>query len=84
MALNTVTNQFLAALGIERRLEKAVEDHLRHFHWKVLTAYRAEVQYERAKLMRRTPLDYRAVRNLDREMDDIHTRLRDMELEQMS
>ncbi len=84
MALNTVTNQFLAALGIERRLEKAVEEHLQHFHWKILTAYRAEVQYERAKLMRRTPMDYRAVRNLDRELDDITCRLRDMELEQMS
>ena len=54
MALNTVTNQFLAALGVERRLEKAAEDHLQHFYWKILTAYRKEVQYERARLMRKS------------------------------
>lgn len=84
MALNTVTNQFLAAQGVERRLEQAAEDYLQHFYWKILTAYRREVQYERARLMRQTPMNYRAVRDLDRELDDITSRLREVELEQMS
>ena len=84
MALNTVTNQFLAALGVERRLEQAAEDCLQHFYWKILIAYKKEVQYERARLMRQSPMNYKAVRDLDRELDDITSRLRDMELEQMS
>lgn len=84
MALNTVTNQFLAAMGIERSLEKAAEDHLQHFYWKILTSYKKEVQYERARLMRKAPMDYKAVRDLDRELDDITGRLREIELEQMS
>lgn len=82
MALNTVTNQFLAALGLERSLERATERHLSHLYLKILTAYRTEVQYERARLMRQNPLDYRAVRKMDHELDDITRRLRDMELEQ--
>lgn len=81
MALNTVTNQFLAALGLERYLGREAERHLEHLYWKILAEYRKEVQYERARLMRQNPLDYRAVRKLDHELDDITQRLREMELE---
>lgn len=82
--MNTVTNQFLASMGITRPLERAAEEHLKHFYFKVLTTYRTEIQYERARLMRQSPMDYRAVRQLDRDLDDITSRLRQLELEQMN
>lgn len=83
MPLNTVANQFLAALGLERLFEKAVEQHLSHVYWKILMSYRKEVQFERARLMRQVPMDYLQVRRLDRELEDINTSLRDIELERL-
>ena len=78
---NTVSNHFLAAVGLEQQLNRAAQSYLEHFYWKILTSYRTEMQYERARLMRQNPLDYRAVREMDREMDDVSRRLRQMEQE---
>lgn len=83
MALKTVTNQFLAALGLERRLNAELEAHAQDFYRKMLITYREEMRYERARLMRQSPMDYRAVRDMDRDMESVTRRLRELELEQL-
>ena len=81
MVRQTASGHFLAALGIEHRMEQAVRAHLLHFQHKLLQEYHKEIRYERARLMRRSPMDYRAVRALDRELEEITTLLRESELE---
>lgn len=79
MTDNTVLNHFVAAVGVEKQLEKTAEAHLQDFYITILKQYRREAQYERARLLLKKPLDYRAVRDLDRELDDIVWKLREME-----
>jgi hypothetical protein len=80
MVKETATAHFIAALGLERLFEKATRDYLSHFYQRVLVEYRKEVQVERARLMRQCPLDYRKVRMLDRELDDISAMIREREM----
>lgn len=84
MALKTVTNQFLAALGLEHRLNTEMQAHAQAFYRKILITYQQEMRYERAKLMRQSPTDYRAVRDMDRDLDAVTRRLRELELEQLT
>lgn len=83
MALNTVTNQFLAALGLEYNLNNAMQAHAQAFYRKMLLTYSQEMRYERARLMRQNPMDYRAVRAMNRDLDALTRRLRELELEQL-
>lgn len=83
MALKTVTNQFIAALGLEHRLNSEMQAHAQAFYRKMLINYRQEMRYERARLMRQCPMDYRAVRDMDRDLDALTRRLRELELEQL-
>jgi transcription initiation factor IIE alpha subunit len=80
MDRKTVTRHFLAALGLERLFERATRDYLSHFYQQILIEYRKEVQVERARLMRMSPMDYRKVRAMDRELDEITTMLREREM----
>lgn len=82
MALNTVTNQFLAALGVEHALERATVAVLAGFHLQLLKLYCVEAKIERARLMRQNPLDYGALRAMDRELEEVICLLRDLEMEQ--
>lgn len=82
MALNAVTNQFLAALGVEHALERATVATLAGFHLQLLKLYCVEAKIERARLMRQNPLDYGALRAMDRELDEVICLLRDLEMEQ--
>lgn len=75
---DTVSNHFLAALGIHFQFDRVINTQLQHFYLKALNEYRKEVQVERARLMRQVPCDYRAVRKLDREMDDVSCQLREI------
>jgi len=80
MDRKTVTHHFIAALGLERIFEKATSDYLSHFYQQILAEYRKEVQVERARLMRASPMDYRRVRAMDRELEEIATLLREREM----
>ena len=82
MALNTVTNPFLAALGVEHALERATVATLAGFHLQLLKLYCVEAKIERARLMRQNPMDYHALRAMDRELDEINLLMRDIEMEQ--
>ncbi len=82
MALNTVTNPFLAALGIEHALERATVATLAGFHLQLLKLYRVEAQVERARLMRQNPMDYHALRAMDRELEEVNFLMRELEMEQ--
>ncbi|MBL8713709.1 MAG: hypothetical protein JNM12_12485 [Alphaproteobacteria bacterium] len=82
MALNTVTNQFLAALGIEHAFERATVATLAGFHLQLLKLYCVEAKIERARLMRQNPLDYQALRAMDRELEEVACLLREIEMEQ--
>ncbi len=81
MALNTVTNPFLAALGIEHALERATVATLAGFHLQLLKLYRVEAQVERARLMRQSPLDYHALRAMDRELEEVNFLMREIDME---
>lgn len=82
MALNTVTNQFLAALGIEHAFERATVATLAGFHLQLLKLYGVEAKIERARLMRQNPLDYQALRAMDRELEEVACLLRELETQQ--
>jgi hypothetical protein len=82
MIRSTVAGQFLAALGLERLMELAVQAHLVHFRRKILVEYSREARFGRARLLRCNPLDYRKVRDMDRALEEAAARLREMELEQ--
>ncbi|MDI1229382.1 MAG: hypothetical protein PSY14_17010 [bacterium] len=82
MALNSVTNPFLAALGIEHALERATVATLAGFHLQLLKLYRVEAQVERARLMRQSPLDYHALRAMDRELEEVNFLMREIDMEQ--
>lgn len=79
MALNTVTNPFLAALGIEHALESATIATLAGFHLQLLKLYRVEAQVERARLMRQNPMDYHALRAMDRELEEVGALLHEIQ-----
>jgi len=82
MGRSVVAGQFLAAVGLDTLMERAAHAYLQHLYRKVLAEYSREVRLERARLMRQSPLDYRRVRELDRELDEATERLRDLEFEQ--
>jgi hypothetical protein len=79
MAHNTVSNHFLAAIGFEQLLTREAASHLGAFYAQALTEYKREAQVERARLMRQTPTDYRAVRQMDHELDDVTRRLQEID-----
>lgn len=82
MFLETVATQFLAAVGMEPLLHRATQQHWQRFYYDTLLECRREAQYKRGRLLQANPLDYRAVRALDHEMEEISNLLRDIELEQ--
>jgi hypothetical protein len=82
MDRNRVSGQFLAAWGLHKLMERAAEAYLQHFYGKLLAEYAREMRYERARLMRQTPLDYRRVREMDRSIEEHTALLRDLEFEQ--
>ena len=82
MVRSRVSGQFLAAWGLDRLMEKAAQAYLRYFYRKLLIEYSKETRYERARLMRQTPLDYQRVREMDRSLEEVTARLTDIEFEQ--
>lgn len=80
MDRKTATRHFLAAIGLEKLFERATRDYLGHFYQQILVEYRKEVQVERARLMRASPMDYRKVRAMDRELEEIAQMLREREM----
>ena len=79
MALNTVTNPFLAALGVEHALERATVATLAGFHLQLLKLYCVEAKIERARLMRQNPMDYHALRAMDREIEEVGALLHEIQ-----
>lgn len=77
---NSFNQHFLAAVGVEQEMKRVAEGHLQVFYQNILSEYRKEAQYERARLMRQTPMNYRAVRNMDHELEEIDRQLRSMEM----
>ena len=77
-----VSSHFVAAMGLEHLLNRMAEIYLRTLLKGLVTEYRKEAQYERARLMRQNPLDYRAVRQMDHELEEVRRRLQQMEFEQ--
>lgn len=82
MGRSVVAGQFLAAVGLETLMDRAAQSYLEHFYHRILVEYSREMRYERARLMRQTPLDYRRVREMDRALEEVTERLRGMEFEQ--
>jgi len=78
-SLHKVSTHFIAALGLERVFERFIEAEMERFCREGLRAYKREVQNERGRLLMATPMDYRAVRALDREMEEISHRLHALE-----
>lgn len=78
-SLQRVSAHFIAALGLERVFDRLVEARIERFCHDALRAYKREIQHERGRLLMANPLDYRAVRALDREMEDISARLHALE-----
>ncbi len=77
-----VSTHFVAAIGLDRLLNRMAEIYLQIILKGLISEYRKEAQYERARLMRQNPLDYRAVRQMDHELEDVRRRLQHMEFEQ--
>jgi len=77
-----VSTHFLACHGLEHLLNRMAEAYLRRVFFGLLQEYRREARVERARLMRQNPLDYRAVRAMDFELDDVTRRLQRAEIEQ--
>ena len=82
MDLKRVSTQFLASLGLEHLINRVIEAYLQRVCHHLLQEYRKEAQVERARLMRQSPLDYRAVRAMDYALDDATRRLQRAEIEQ--
>ncbi|MDP2206167.1 MAG: hypothetical protein Q8K65_07655 [Alphaproteobacteria bacterium] len=78
-SLHKVSTHFIAALGLDRVFDRFIESEMERFCHDALKAYKREVQNERGRLLMANPMDYRAVRALDHEMDDISTRLHALE-----
>lgn len=78
-ALHRVSGQFLAALGMDRVFDRYVEAQVEDFCHQALRAYKREIQHERGRLLMASPLDYKAVRALDREMEEVSARLHALE-----
>jgi len=75
----TVSRDFSAAHCFDRLLARLVEAHLQESYLKALKRCRTEAQEGRARLMRRSPLDYPAVRQLDYQLDDISRLMQELE-----
>ncbi|MEZ0223813.1 MAG: hypothetical protein ACAH83_04605 [Alphaproteobacteria bacterium] len=82
MRHSVVAGQFLAAVGLETLMDRAAHACLEHFYRKILVEYSRETRFERARLMRQSPLDYRRVRDLDRELEEATKRLQELDFEQ--
>ena len=76
-----VSTHFLACHGLEHLINRMAEAYLKRLFFHLLQEYRTEAQVERARLMRQNPLDYRAVRAMDFEMEDVTRRLQRAEIE---
>jgi hypothetical protein len=83
MGRSVIAGQFLAAVGLESLMECAAHACLQHFYRKILIEYSREARFERARLMRQSPLDYRRVRELDRVLEEAIGRLQELEFEQL-
>lgn len=79
VSLHKVSAHFIAALGLDRVFDRFVETEVERFCHEALRAYKREAQNERGRLLMANPLDYKAVRALDREIDDVAARLHEME-----
>lgn len=77
-----VSTHFLASFGLEHLINRMIEAYLQRVCFHLLQEYRREAQYERARLMRQSPLDYRAVRAMDFALEDATRRLQRAEIEQ--
>ncbi|MDE1153916.1 MAG: hypothetical protein PW788_15390 [Micavibrio sp.] len=75
----SVAHHFQAAFGLEHLINRMAQAYLQFLLWKLTAEYRREAQYERARLMRQNPLDYRAVRGMDHELASVARRLADMD-----
>ncbi len=84
MVDNTVSNHFIAAVGVEKQMEKAAEAELQAFYATILHQYRRETQNERARQLLKRPLDYARVRALDRELQEIIWKLCELDMERFS
>lgn len=82
MRRSVVAGQFLAAVGIDILLERAAHAYLQYFYRKILLEYSREARFERARLMRQSPMDYRRVRDMDRALEEATERLQGLEFEQ--
>lgn len=82
MFLETVGKQFLAAVGLEPALHRVTQQHWQQFYYEKLLECRRDTQHKRGRLLLANPLDYRAVRALDHELEEISTLMRAIELEQ--
>lgn len=78
-SLHRVSSHFLAALGMDRVFDRYVEGQVERFCHDALCAYKREVQNERGRLLMANPMDYKAVRALDREMEEVSARLHALE-----
>lgn len=84
MVENTVSNHFIAAVGVEKQMEKVAEAELQAFYATILVQYRRETQNERARQLLKRPLDYTRVRALDRELQDIIWKLCELDMERFN
>jgi|GEM_PF-2365016 len=78
-ALQKVSTHFIAAMGLDRVFDRFIESEVERFCREALRSYKREVQHERGRLLMANPMDYKAVRALDRELEDISTRLHKLE-----
>ncbi|HRI77421.1 MAG: hypothetical protein H3C49_05540 [Alphaproteobacteria bacterium] len=78
-SLQKVSTHFIAAMGLDRVFDRFIESEVERFCHEALRGYKREVQNERGRLLMANPLDYKAVRALDRELDDISARLHALE-----
>ncbi|HRJ67121.1 MAG TPA: hypothetical protein PLW48_08275, partial [Alphaproteobacteria bacterium] len=74
-SLQKVSTHFIAAMGLDRVFDRFIESEVERFCHEALRGYKRKVQNERGRLLMANPLDYKAVRALDRELDDISARL---------
>lgn len=82
MRRSVVAGQFLAAVGLDTLMERAAHAYLLYLYRKILIEYGREARFERARLMRQSPMDYRRVRDMDRALEEATERLQGLEFEQ--
>lgn len=81
MELRTASKQFSAAVGLEHQINKFACGYLQCLYIGALDEYRKEARYERARLMRQNPLDYKAVRQMDYELEQASLHLQRLEID---